>query len=210
MYLDLRGDPWNACARSGRPPLPHQCRRVFVHRRRRCDRARRSTGDTIRNANRSCWTAGLVMHRLALVTSLPIQYQVPWFRALAQVTDLEVFYCHRQNSEDQAAAGFDVPFQWDIPLFDGYAYSFLQNVAARPDVSSFSGCDTPEVADRLRAGRFDACLVSGWYLKSYLQAIWACKHAGIPVLTRGYSQLGTPRSKLFTVAKYLPYRWLLR
>jgi glycosyltransferase involved in cell wall biosynthesis len=150
------------------------------------------------------------MHRLALVTSHPIQYQVPWFRALAQVTDLEVFYCHRQNSEDQAAAGFDVPFQWDIPLFDGYAYSFLQNVASRPDVSSFSGCDTPEIADRLRAGRFDACLVSGWYLKSYLQAIWACQHAGIPVLTRGDSQLGTPRSKLFTVAKYLPYRWLLR
>lgn len=144
------------------------------------------------------------------MTSHPIQYQAPWFRALAQVTDLEVFFCHRQDAEGQAAAGFGVAFDWDVPLLDGYKSAWLHNVARQPDVSRFSGCDTPEIAQRLRDGRFDACVVSGWYLKSYLQAIWACKQANIPIVMRGDSQLATRRSAAWTLAKYWPYRWLLR
>ena len=48
------------------------------------------------------------MHRLAIVASHPIQYQAPWFRALATVTDLTVFFCHRQDAKGQADAGFGV------------------------------------------------------------------------------------------------------
>lgn len=146
---------------------------------------------------------------VAVVTSHPIQYQAPWFRALAKHTDLEVFFCHRQDAAGQAAAGFGVEFEWDVPLLDGYKFTWLTNQATQPDVSTFGGCDTPEIADRLRDGQFDACIVSGWYLKSYMQAIRACRHSGIKVLSRGDSQLGTARSALWTIAKYLPYRWLL-
>ena len=147
--------------------------------------------------------------RLAIVTSHPIQYQAPWFRALAQATDLEVFFCHRQDAAGQAAAGFGVEFDWDVPLLDGYRHTWLENRARHPGVSSFSGCDTPEISARLRAGRFDACLVCGWYLKSYLQAILAARRSGIPVLCRGDSQLATTRAAAWRAAKYLPYRWLL-
>jgi glycosyltransferase involved in cell wall biosynthesis len=150
------------------------------------------------------------MYRLALVASHPIQYYVPWYRALSDVCDLEVFYCHQQDGVGQAAAGFGVAFDWDVPLLDGYSHTFLRNVASKPDVSRFFGCDTPELADRLRAGRFDACIVSGWYLKSYVQAIRACKRSRIPVLMRGDSQLGTARSRAWMMAKYWPYRWWLR
>jgi len=76
-------------------------------------------------------------------------------------------------------------------------------------VSRFAGCDTPEVFERLREGRFDACIVSGWYLKSYLQAVMACKRVGIPVCSRGDSHLATGRPALWSLAKYLPYRALL-
>ncbi|HUL73830.1 MAG TPA: glycosyltransferase family 4 protein [Vicinamibacterales bacterium] len=150
------------------------------------------------------------MSRLAVVTSHPIQYQAPWFRALAQVVDLEVFFCHRQDGAGQADAGFGRTFDWDIPLLDGYRYRWLRNVAPRPSVDRFSGCNTPEIADLLRDGGFDACLVSGWYLRSYVQAIRACWALRMPVLMRGDSHLATPRSGLKTAAKYLPYRWLLR
>jgi glycosyltransferase involved in cell wall biosynthesis len=149
------------------------------------------------------------MRRLAVVASHPIQYQAPWFRTLARVTDLEVFFCHRQDGAGQAAAGFGVEFEWDVPLLDGYTFTWLENLARHPDVSRFSGCDTPEIEARLRDGRFDACIVSGWYLKSYLQAIRACKRSDLPVLARGDSQLGTPRSAAVKMAKYLPYRWLM-
>src|ERR1700741_4307399 len=96
--------------------------------------------------------------RVAVVASHPIQYQAPWFRALARATDLEVFFCHRQDAAGQAAAGFGVPFEWDVPLLDGYRSQWLENVAARPGVSSFSGCDTPSIEERLAAGGFSACI----------------------------------------------------
>ncbi|MEQ1895763.1 MAG: glycosyltransferase family 4 protein [Vicinamibacterales bacterium] len=147
--------------------------------------------------------------KLAVLASHPIQYQAPWFRALAEVVDLEVFYCHRQDAAGQAAAGFGVPVEWDIPLLDGYSYRWLENVSRRPGVDAFSGCDTPGIGAALQAGGFDACLVNGWYLKSCLQAIRACRQQGIPVLVRGDSQLKTFRPWTTRIAKYWPYRWFL-
>ena len=75
------------------------------------------------------------MPRLAIVASHPVQYQAPWFRALAEQVDVHVFFCHRQSAEDQARAGFGTPFEWDVPLLDGYEHSWLQNVAAAPNSS---------------------------------------------------------------------------
>lgn len=145
-----------------------------------------------------------------MVASHPIQYQAPWFRALARDLDLQVFFCHRQTPQGQADAGFGQPFDWDVPLLDGYAFEWLPNRSTSPGVETYGGCDTPDIAGRLAAGRFDACLVNGWYLKSYVQAIRAGWRLGIPVLVRGDSQLRGPRSLLRSTAKYLPYRWFLR
>jgi len=61
-----------------------------------------------------------------------------------------------------------------------------------------------------RGNRFDAFIVSGWNLKSYWQAIRACRRAGVPVLVRGDSQLRTPRSLLKRLAMEVRQRWLLR
>src|SRR6478609_5794440 len=82
----------------------------------------------------------LEMHRLAIVASHPIQYQAPWFRALARVTDLTVLFCHQQQPADQARAGFGVAFDWDVPLLDGYRHEWLHNRASTPDVSRATGC----------------------------------------------------------------------
>jgi glycosyltransferase involved in cell wall biosynthesis len=147
--------------------------------------------------------------KLAIVTSHPVQYQVPWFRALADVTDLTVFFCHRQDPDGQARAGFDVAFDWDVPLLEGYQHQWLRNRARRPDVSTPFGCHTPDIIPAIQRGGFDACIVCGWYLRSYVQAIGACRRSGTPVLLRGDSQLATPRSAVFRMIKYWPYRWAL-
>lgn len=148
--------------------------------------------------------------RVAVVASHPVQYQAPWFRGLASRLDLQVFFCHRQDAAGQADAGYGRSFEWDVPLLDGYASTWLDNVSASPGVGSFAGCDTPGVAEELAAGRFDAVIVLGWYLKSYLQAIRAARRLSIPVLLRGDSTLATERSWARRAVKYLPYRWLLR
>lgn len=150
------------------------------------------------------------MFRVAVVVSHPIQYLSPWFRALDKHVELEVFYCHRQDAEGQAAAGFGEPFEWDVPLLDGYSSRWLVNLSDRPGVAAFAGCDTPEIGTHLQRGRFDACVVSGWYLKSYVQAIRACWRLHLPVFVRGDSHRRIPRSALKSAMKYLPYRWWLK
>jgi len=135
-------------------------------------------------------------YRLAIFETHPIQYKVPWFRALSArpELDLTVFYCMLPDARQQGA-GFGVDFAWDVPLLEGYRYVVLENVSSRPGVTHFGGCDTPALASHLvehssasvprgRRTRFDAMIINGWVVKSCLQALWACQRAGIPAVLR--------------------------
>src|SRR5439155_13127928 len=106
-------------------------------------------------------TDGPAMYRLGLLSTHPIQYYSPWYRALSRESriDLTVYYAHRQTAQGQAEAGFGVPFEWDVPLLNGYRHQFLRNVARRPNVFDYWGCDTAEVAGVIARDRYDACLV---------------------------------------------------
>lgn len=148
--------------------------------------------------------------RLAVVASHPIQYHAPLFRELAQRFDLTVFFAHCATPSDQAMAGFGVEFAWDLNLLEGYKYVFLKNIAKRPRIDRFDGCDTPEIATHLTQGQFDAVLVQGWHLKAYLQAAYAARRLGIALLVRGDSQLDTPRSPLKKLTKAVIYPAFLR
>lgn len=152
----------------------------------------------------------MVPVRLGVLTSHPIQYQAPLFRELARRLDLQVFFAHRQSAREQAEAGYGVAFDWDLDLLAGYSHIFLVNRARQPGVGRFSGCDTPEIGQRIRSGGFDAFLVTGWHLKCYWQAVATCRRAGVPVMVRGDSQLLTPRNPIKRRLKAIVYPWLLR
>ena len=124
--------------------------------------------------------------------------------------ELKVFYAHRATSSDQAEAGFDVGFKWDIDLLSGYEHEFLQNASRSPGLDRFSGADTPEIGARLRAGRFDAVLLTGWRLKCFHQALWAAKRLRLPLMARGDSHLDTLRGRWKRWAKALVYPVFLR
>lgn len=147
--------------------------------------------------------------RLAVCASHPIQYQAPMFRELARRVDLLVLYADRANPSD-ASDGFFVDVEWDVDLLCGYESRFLKNVASRPGVDHFGGCDSPEVGGIVRSGGFDAVLLLGWHLKVFHQALIAAKLARLPVLQRGDSHLGTPRSAAKRLAKRLAYPPFLR
>ncbi len=150
------------------------------------------------------------MTRLAVLSSHPVQYYAPLFRTLARDMDLTVFFAHRATPEQQAAAGFETAFDWDVDLLSGYSHVFLRNVASDPGTHHFGGCDTPEIGVRLAEGPFDALLVMGWHLKCYWQGVWAAKRRAVPVLVRGDSHLDTPRSRLKRLVKSAAYPTLLR
>lgn len=148
--------------------------------------------------------------RIGFLVSHPIQYFAPLFRELAKQCDLTVFYAHRQTAEQQARAGFDVAFEWDVDLLSGYHSKFLRNVARTPSTDRFFGCDTPEIAGEIAGGSFDGFVVPGWALRAYWQAVHACRRAGVPVFVRGDSQLVGPRSGAVRLAKAVAFRGVLR
>ncbi len=145
--------------------------------------------------------------RLGILTTHPIQYQVPWFRALAAKGELvpTIFYAMIPD-RGQQGVGFDVAFEWDLPLLGGYEHVVLENVSRAPSLATFGGCDTPGIDARVRAGGFDAFVVHGWGTRSALQALWACRRHGVPCIVRGESNLLRRRPLVIRAA----HRILLR
>ena len=131
--------------------------------------------------------------RIGFLVSHPIQYYAPFFRELARRCDLTVYFAHRQDAAGQGRAGYGVVFDWDVDLLSGYESRFLTNVARAPSTQSFAGCNTPEIADLIAEGRFDTFVVPGWSLRSYWQAVRACRRARVPVMVRGDSQIAGQR-----------------
>lgn len=121
-----------------------------------------------------------------MVTTHPIQYQVPWLRLLARQpgVDLHVYFAMIPDAVEQGRE-FGVAFEWDVPLLEGYSYTVLDNRAKRPSLTEFGGCDTPDIANELRRGEYDAVIVNGWGTKMALQALWACRTSGTPCVVRG-------------------------
>src|SRR5260370_12160091 len=108
---------------------------------------------------------------LAIIATHPVQYHAAWFRALAEhpEIDLKVLYCHRATPQEQASAGFDVEFDWDVSLLDGYRHRFLRSVARKPSLNEFAGLDTPEISDILKPGNFDSVIANGLNSKTAWQ-----------------------------------------
>jgi len=148
--------------------------------------------------------------RLGILTTHPIQYQAPWFRALAAHpdVDLTVYFMSDQSLRPAIDPGFGVEVAWDIPLTEGYNCEFLKNVSRRPNVDKFWGADTPEIQDIIRERNFDAFLITGWYLKSYWQAALACFRYGVPLFVRSEANASIPRPLPVRIARRTVLRWL--
>jgi glycosyltransferase involved in cell wall biosynthesis len=151
-------------------------------------------------------------YNLAIVSTHPIQYHAPWFRGLAAHPGLKihVYYCHKATPEEQARAGFGVPFDWDVPLLEGYPHTFLRNVANPAGPGRFAGFDTPEIKNIIRRGQYDAVLINGWHYKSAWQAIWTCWQSKVKVMVRSDSHLHTPHSRSLRLAKSFVYPRFIR
>lgn len=128
------------------------------------------------------------MKKVAILSTHPVQYQIPWFQGLAACPDmaLKVYYSMLPDRQQQGV-GFGVPFQWDIPMFDGYTWEALENMSRSPTLGSFFGASTPGIRAALKEERPDVVIVTGWHSWSLLQGLWACIRLGIPVIVRAES-----------------------
>lgn len=128
--------------------------------------------------------------RIGFLTTHPIQYQAPVFRALAREPDVEfsALFAMLPDARQQGD-GFGVGFEWDLPLCEGYDYEVLTNVAREPAVGRFRGCDTPDIGRVIRRRELDMLVVNGWVVKSCLQGLAACRRLRIPCVVRGEANL---------------------
>lgn len=145
--------------------------------------------------------------QLIIYSSHPIQYQVPWFRALQKTgaVDLRVVFSHLPTPQQQGQ-GFGVAFQWDTDLLDGYAWSVARQ---RTMLRAKGGFFEQIVADpyaELRDHRAQVVLLTGWHIFPMVQWLNAARRLGIPIIMRGESNLLRPRRP---VSKYW-HNYILR
>jgi glycosyltransferase involved in cell wall biosynthesis len=126
---------------------------------------------------------------LAILTTHPIQYQVPIWQALASQGSVpfEVWYLSDHGVHDTLDAEFGQRFRWDLDLLTGYPYRFVSRQPERGDLTRFRGLSLPNTASLLREHGVRALWVNGWQHLAYWQAVFAAHRAGIPVWLRGDS-----------------------
>ncbi|HEY2686517.1 MAG TPA: glycosyltransferase family 4 protein [Steroidobacteraceae bacterium] len=153
-----------------------------------------------------------MIRKLAIVCTHPIQYYAPVFRALSGISglDVRVFYTWSQAANaEQFDSGFGRKIAWDIPLLEGYAYQFAENVAERPGVDHFRGLRTPTLTRDIENWGADALLVYTWNSHAHLQAMRHFK-GRLPVLFRGDSNLIDPRPRWRAAARRMALTWIYR
>ena len=126
---------------------------------------------------------------LAIITTHPIQYQVPLWQALAKDgrVPFEVWYLTHHAVKTSHDAEFGKAFAWDLDMLGGYPHRLL-SVAPGATPTTFRQCRATEsLGPMLRQAGARAVWVQGWQVQAYWQAAWAAKRAGCEVWLRGES-----------------------
>ncbi len=133
--------------------------------------------------------------RLAIVTTHPIQYQCPVWRALAARDDLEVkvFFGSDFSVRGYTDREFGTTVNWGGSLLEGFDSETLSHDELK---SQWFGA-THDILGPLRRYRPDACLLNAYAPLLYWNALRACRKLGIPVLLRAETtDVAQPRSQL--------------
>ena len=152
------------------------------------------------------------LKRLAIITSHPIQYNAPLFRLLAlrEGISIKVFYTWGPTVlQKKFDPGFGRNIEWDIPLLEGYHYSFIENTSKHPGSDYFFGITNPSLVKEIEEYDPDAILIYGWSFQSHLKVL---RHFKIKktILFRGDSHLldTVDRFSLKKVIKKVFLKWV--
>ena len=133
--------------------------------------------------------------KLAIIVSHPIQYFVPFYRALAADPniDLVVIYASKMGVEPYFDELMNVEISWDMDLLGGYEHVFLPEANEITSSSSFS-VNNPSVSAELSRIKPDAVLVHGYHQLTIIRTLWWCRQNDTPVLMLSDSNLKIQKS----------------
>jgi glycosyltransferase involved in cell wall biosynthesis len=137
---------------------------------------------------------------LAILTTHPIQYQVPIWQALAKNgrVPFEVWYLTDFGIKPSLDSQFGKTFSWDIDTLSGYPYRLVQKAeGVRP--GKVWECRLREpLRDRLRQTGAKALWIQGWQVVAYWQAAREAGAAGVELWLRAESNdLAPPPQQLW-------------
>ena len=149
---------------------------------------------------------------LAILTTHPIQYQVPLWQALAKEGKIpfEVWYLSDHGIKPTHDPEFGKSFSWDIEMLRGYPYQFLK-INHHGEVNHFwQLCPGKSFGKRFREKGVKALLIQGWQVLAYWQAVWQARAARVSVWVRGESSDLAPLPEWRKFSKRIFLRPFLR
>ena len=116
--------------------------------------------------------------KIGIFTTHPIQYQVPLFRSLEKVKNIDpyIFYASNHGIKPKIDREFNKKFAWNINLTSGYKYKIIGS--KKNNVNSFL-LNSNKIKKEIINGSFDATIIFGWnsiyYLKSIIYSFFYSK-----------------------------------
>lgn len=131
------------------------------------------------------------MKKLAILASNPVPYHAPLYKRLALIPDITitVLYFDEIGLKKVVSEEFNQNIQWDIPLLEGYNFTFLKNYSKKNRVSGFLSRINFGIIGALLKGHYDAVLIQGYDNFSNWLALLSCKLFGIKIIWRGEATL---------------------
>jgi len=124
---------------------------------------------------------------LTVLTTHPIQYQVPVWKGLAarKKIPFKVFYMSNHGLEARFDPGFGKSFSWDIDLLGGYESEFLDTYKGRRSDSFWWLRLKRGFGSALRGMGANVLWIQGWQVAAYWQAVVEARRAGAEIWLRG-------------------------
>jgi hypothetical protein len=126
---------------------------------------------------------------LAILTTHPIQYQVPLWQLLARDgrVPFEVWYLSEHATRLSRDIEFGKEFAWDIDLLKGYPYRVLKTAAGATPNTFWRSRITESLPKLFAKTKTKMLWANGWQVAAYWQGVWAAQKAGVQVWMRGES-----------------------
>jgi len=126
---------------------------------------------------------------LAILTTHPIQYQVPIWQALAKDgrVPFEVWYLTDFGTKPSLDRQFGRTFSWDIDMLSGYPHRFIRTAQGASPVTFWKCRLRERLRDRLRRSGANALWIQGWQVAAYWQAAREAGAAGVELWLRAES-----------------------
>jgi glycosyltransferase involved in cell wall biosynthesis len=137
---------------------------------------------------------------LAIITTHPIQYQVPLFKEINKIKKFNsyVFYaCDQGINRNKLDKDFNKKFSWNISMLSGYKFCFAKN---NSNYSSWF-LRFPNLSRELDKINCNSILILGWNKIVYLQAILYAIRKKIPLILRAENNLNSEKNIIIKIIK---------